>query len=175
MDLKLLIVWVGALQIMLDKGQELVENPHPVIDLCLFKRRNFWTGTLALSPGYVVFFGKVVILPLWLSPIVVQGAAMAFFFVPLVSLLRSRLSNFARITAGSPHTQQCLGILQGRALSLPQASAAIDQCVEMETPLLAANDLLWLASLLFPALIAVIWLTRRAIGTLAPEAGDGAH
>ena len=92
--LGLLILWVGALQIMLDKGQELdwfhsstiialavvavvafsvfvvwelVENPYPVVDLRLFKRRNFWTGTVALALGYGVFFGNVVVLPLWLQ------------------------------------------------------------------------------------------------------------
>ena len=92
--LTLLIVWVGSLQVMLDKGQELdwlhsstivalavvavigfcvfvvwelVENPYPVVDLRLFRGRNFWTGTLALSLGYGVFFGNVVVLPLWLQ------------------------------------------------------------------------------------------------------------
>ncbi|HMN76996.1 MAG TPA: DHA2 family efflux MFS transporter permease subunit [Burkholderiaceae bacterium] len=91
--LSLLVIWVGALQIMLDKGRELdwfhsgeiialavvsaitfvvfviweLTEEHPVVDLTLFKRRNFWTGTLSMSVGYGLFFGNVVMLPLWLQ------------------------------------------------------------------------------------------------------------
>jgi DHA2 family multidrug resistance protein len=45
---------------------ELTEE-HPVVDLRLFKGRNFWTGTVAISVGYGLFFGNVVLLPLWLQ------------------------------------------------------------------------------------------------------------
>ena len=88
-----LVIWVGAMQIMLDKGKELdwfasnfivvlalialigfvffliweLGEEHPVVDLTLFTRRNFWVGTVALSLGYGVFFGNVVLLPLWLQ------------------------------------------------------------------------------------------------------------
>ena len=89
----LLVVGVGALQILLDKGNdpdwfesqvivvlavvavaclavlvvwELTDR-HPVVDLHLFAERNFLVGTIILSIGYLVFFGNVVILPLWLQ------------------------------------------------------------------------------------------------------------
>jgi DHA2 family multidrug resistance protein len=92
--LALLAVWVAALQIMLDKGKELdwfasgeivalacvavlgfalflawelLDNPHPIVDLHLLRDRDFWTGTLTLSVGYAVFFGAIVVLPLWLQ------------------------------------------------------------------------------------------------------------
>ncbi len=91
--LALLVIWVGALQIMLDKGRELdwfhsrgivalavlsavgfalfviweLTEEHPVVDLTLFKGRNFWAGTLSISLGYGVFFGNIVMLPLWLQ------------------------------------------------------------------------------------------------------------
>jgi DHA2 family multidrug resistance protein len=91
--LALLILWISAMQIMLDKGKELdwfaspfivtlavalvvtftlflaweLTEKHPVVDLSLFARRNFWTGTLAISVGYGLFFGNVVLLPLWLQ------------------------------------------------------------------------------------------------------------
>ena len=92
--LVLLVVWVGALQIMLDKGKELdwfnseeivlyacvagagfvvflawelVDNDHPVVDLRLFAVRNFWSGTMTLSIGYAAFFAATVIVPLWLQ------------------------------------------------------------------------------------------------------------
>jgi DHA2 family multidrug resistance protein len=89
----LLVVGIGALQILLDKGNELdwFESrevivltiisvaaltflvawewfeKHPVIDLHLFRNRNFLIGVVTLSIGYFVFFGNVVILPLWLQ------------------------------------------------------------------------------------------------------------
>ena len=91
--LSLLVLWVGALQLMLDKGKELdwfasgeiitmavvalvsfavfvvweLTDAHPVVELRLFKRRNFAAGSLALSIAYGVFFGNVVLLPLWLQ------------------------------------------------------------------------------------------------------------
>ena len=91
--LVLLILFVGALQLMLDKGQELdwfgsteivvlavvsvvsflfflaweLTDKHPVVDIRLFGQRNFVTGTVALSVAYGLFFGYVVLLPLWLQ------------------------------------------------------------------------------------------------------------
>lgn len=91
--LGLLVLWVGALQITLDKGKELdwfhspevvalglvalvggafflaweLTEEHPVVDLRLFKQRNFWSGTVAIAMGYGLFFGNVVLLPLWLQ------------------------------------------------------------------------------------------------------------
>ena len=219
--LALLVVWVGSLQIMLDKGHELdwfhsgevvalaiialvglaafiiweLTEEHPVVDLALFKKRNFWAGALALSVGYGLFFGNVVLLPLWLQqymgytatqagmvlapvgafalllspvvgkniakvdprrfaafafmvfalvlwmrshfntqadfktimiPTIIQGVAMAFFFIPLVTITlsgippekipaASGLSNFVRITAGSFGTSIATTIWQDRA------------------------------------------------------------
>ncbi|MDB5874499.1 MAG: emrB [Ramlibacter sp.] len=91
--LALLVLWVGALQFMLDLGKDhdWFESPlvvalavvalvgfaffvaweltdaHPVLDLTLFARRNFWAGTLAASVAYGVFFANIVVLPLWLQ------------------------------------------------------------------------------------------------------------
>lgn len=91
--LTLLVIWVAALQIMLDKGKDLdwfnsnyiiilglislvtfcyfliweLTQKNPVIDLRLFANRNFTGGTLAISVGYGVFFGNLVLLPQWLQ------------------------------------------------------------------------------------------------------------
>lgn len=91
--LALIVVWVGALQVMLDKGNELdwfgsplivglaivaalgvalfavweLTEAHPIVDLRLFRIRNFRAGTIAVSLGYGVFFGNIVLLPLWLQ------------------------------------------------------------------------------------------------------------
>jgi DHA2 family multidrug resistance protein len=91
--LALLVVGVGALQILLDRGNELdwfasnqiialactvvlalavfiaweVDHPHPIVDLRLFARRNFTVGVICLFFGMIAFFGTVVVLPLWLQ------------------------------------------------------------------------------------------------------------
>jgi MFS transporter, DHA2 family, multidrug resistance protein len=91
--LSLLVVWVGSLQVMLDQGKDLdwfnsttivtlcivciislaawiiweLGEAHPIVDLSLFKSRSFTFGTLALCLVYGVFFGNVVLMPLWLQ------------------------------------------------------------------------------------------------------------
>ena len=91
--LGLLVIWVGSLQVMLDKGKDLdwfssttivvlalvaviafaffivweLTAEHPVVDLSLFSRRNFTGGTVAMSIGYGLYFGNLVLLPLWLQ------------------------------------------------------------------------------------------------------------
>ncbi len=91
--LALLVVGVGALQFMLDNGtdNDWFSSPmiltlglialvcltflivwellakHPVVDLSLFKRRNFTVAVIALSLGMMAFFGINVVFPLWLQ------------------------------------------------------------------------------------------------------------
>ena len=93
LGLSLLVIWVGCAQLLLDKGKELdwfsspiivalaaiavialavflvweLTDDHPVVDLTLFRERNFAFGVLALSVAYALFFGNVVLLPLWLQ------------------------------------------------------------------------------------------------------------
>jgi DHA2 family multidrug resistance protein len=108
-----LIIWVGAMQIMLDKGNELdwfastqivilaivavigfcffmiweLTEAHPIVDLSLLRRRNFWAGTLALAVGYGVFFGNVVLMPLWLQQNMGYTATIAGAVLAPVGLL----------------------------------------------------------------------------------------
>ncbi|MEO5829696.1 MAG: DHA2 family efflux MFS transporter permease subunit [Rhodanobacter sp.] len=91
--LALLVVGVGALQFMLDNGNDNdwfsspvilalgivalvcltflvvweLHAKHPVVDLSLFKRRNFTVAVVALSLGMMAFFGINVVFPLWLQ------------------------------------------------------------------------------------------------------------
>ncbi len=219
--LSLLVVWVGSLQLVLDKGKELdwfastqivmlavvavvafavfvvweLTDEHPVVDLRLFKGRNFAFGVVSLSLAFGLFFGNVVLLPLWLQqwmgytataagmalapvgvlaifltplvgrkvavwdprrmaaaaflgfgfvlwlraqftpqtdlahimvPTLLQGAATAFFFIPLTTitlagLSRDRLpaaaglSNFVRMTAGAMGTSIATTLWENRA------------------------------------------------------------
>ncbi len=124
--LSLLVIWVGSLQVMLDKGKELdwfhsglivslaavaavgfaffliweLTEEHPVVDLSLFKRRNFWTGALATAVGYGLFFGNVVLLPLWLQQFMGYTATEAGFVLAPVGLLAIVLSPIVGITIG---------------------------------------------------------------------------
>jgi DHA2 family multidrug resistance protein len=87
------VLWVGALQIMLDLGKNddwfqstrivvmaavaltgfvawiiwEVTAANPAVDLSLFRSRNFALGNLAFCLGYAVFFANILILPLWLQ------------------------------------------------------------------------------------------------------------
>jgi DHA2 family multidrug resistance protein len=45
---------------------ELTER-YPIVDLSLFKFRNFSIGTIGYCLGYAVFFGNIVLFPLWLQ------------------------------------------------------------------------------------------------------------
>ncbi len=116
--LALLVVWVSAMQIMLDKGKELdwfhspevvalavvavvgfaffviweLTEEHPVVDLTLFARRNFWAGVVATSVGYGLFFGNVVLLPLWLQQFMSYTATQAGIVMAPVGLMALILS-----------------------------------------------------------------------------------
>jgi MFS transporter, DHA2 family, multidrug resistance protein len=116
--LALLVVWIGALQIMLDIGKEHdwfssglvvtlavvaavgfaffivweLTDDHPVVDLRLFARRNFWAGTLATAIGYGLFFGNLVLLPLWLQQYMGYTATDAGMILAPVGLFAIILS-----------------------------------------------------------------------------------
>jgi DHA2 family multidrug resistance protein len=308
--LALLVLWIGCLQVMLDLGKEYdwfhsgiivalavvavvgfaffliweLTDEHPVVDLRLFKRRNFWAGTVSTSIAYGLFFGNVVLLPLWLQqfmgytateagmvlapvgvmamvlsplvgktvgkvdprkyatfafivfalvlwmrshfntqadfrtilvPTIIQGVAMAFFFIPLMTITMSGLApdripaasgltNFVRITAGAmgtsisttlwesraalhhaqlaesiaggaPVVQSTLSGLAAAGMTPEQSLAQINQLVNQQAFMLAANDIFWLSSVLFLALIPLVWLTHPQRGGGAAEAAAGAH
>lgn len=91
--LVLLVIGVGSLQFMLDNGNEKdwfgsteivvaavlaftalsffipweLTDKHPMVDLHLFKRRNFLIGTLTVGVSYFALSGVNVIYPLWLQ------------------------------------------------------------------------------------------------------------
>jgi len=116
--LVLLVIWVSALQIMLDIGKdedwfesttvlacliiavvglifflawELTER-YPIVDLALFRIRSFWAGTLAVSMGYGLFFGNIVLLPLWLQQYMGYTATTAGTVMAPVGLFAMILS-----------------------------------------------------------------------------------
>jgi MFS transporter, DHA2 family, multidrug resistance protein len=90
--LALLTIFVTALQVMIDKGRDLewfssgfiigcavvagsalvlliiweLTDPDPVIDLSVFKSRNWLLATVTLSLMFAIFFGNIVLTPMWL-------------------------------------------------------------------------------------------------------------
>ncbi len=294
--LGLLVVWVGALQLMLDLGKdadwfasthiivlaivaavgaaawliwELTEE-HPIVDVRLFKIRNFAIGTLVLCLGYAVFFANVLLLPLWLQtnigytatwaglvaapsglvavlitppaarflgltdarrvasfafaafaisyfmranftndaafwdfvmPMLVQGVAMGTFFVTMVTISldgvppdkipsASGISNFSRIVAGSfaasitttiwdqrealhqsrlaeastgfsPVFRAALDRLEHLGLTDLQAFGVMVRNLELQSYLLATDELFWISGWLSLLALGLVWFTRR--------------
>ena len=125
--LGLLLVWAGALQVMLDTGKnedwfessrivwlaiasllgfgafllwELTED-HPVVDLSLFRNRNFALGTIVFCLGNGVFLANMLLIPLWLQTqlgytatwaglVSAPTGAVAVLVTPLVAKMMSR-------------------------------------------------------------------------------------
>jgi DHA2 family multidrug resistance protein len=307
----LLVIWVGSMQVMLDKGKDLdwfnsttivvlalcaaiglvmfviweLTAEHPVVDLSLFSRRNFAGGTIALAVGYGLYFGNLVLLPLWLqttigytatdaglilapvgvfavllSPVVgkflpksdprmiataaflvfalcfwmrsrytvdvdtwsltlptlIQGIAMAGFFIPLVSITlsglpgnripaASGLSNFVRIMFGgigssvfttawdhrsilhhaqlneqanlyNPIFNQSVNQLQTLGMSTQAAYGSFNLQLTQQAAMLGVNDMFFLSSGIFVALISLIWITKpERAGGDAGAAAAAAH
>lgn len=303
----LLVVWVGALQIMLDKGRDLdwfnsttiitlaliaaigfcyfviweLAQKNPIIDLRLFSVRNFTGGTIAISVGYGVFFGNLVLLPQWLiqdiaypsvnaglvmaplgffavitSPIVgkilpkvdarilttlafllfglvffmrslyttdvdtwtlvlptlIQGIPVAMFFIPLSMIILSGLppekvpaaaglSNFARIFCGAIGTSIFSTVWNDRSIlhhshlteqSTPynpifttfvetsqswlkiqteQSYALFNRLLSVQADMLGLNDVFWVSSIIFIALIPLVWLTKPEKNAVADPSG----
>ncbi|MGO9935166.1 MAG: DHA2 family efflux MFS transporter permease subunit [Steroidobacteraceae bacterium] len=118
--LVLLIIGVGSLQFMLDNGNEKdwfnspvilvaavtaviaisffipweLNDPHPVVDLRLFGRRNFRVGTCTFGAAFFAFTGVNIIFPLWLQTTAGYTATWAGFAVAPVSLLSLVITPF---------------------------------------------------------------------------------
>jgi DHA2 family multidrug resistance protein len=89
----LLVIWVAALQVMLDEGKDLdwfssdkivvlatvavigflafliweLTAAHPIVDLRVFRHRGFTTSMIVLALAFGAFFGLNVLTPLWLQ------------------------------------------------------------------------------------------------------------
>ncbi len=92
-SLALLVVWVGCLQVVLDKGQREdwfesnfiivltiisvicfliyivreIYREDPILDISVFKDKFFFTGNFIMFTGFMGFFGSIVLLPLFLQ------------------------------------------------------------------------------------------------------------
>ena len=135
--LVLLIIGVGALQVMLDKGNDEAwfqssfiitlaviaavtlsffvvwewTEPDPLVDLKLFKRRNFSIACIIVTLGFMTYFGGVVLFPLWLQNQMGYSATWAglataslgllgVVFSPIIGRLTDRFDVRIIITVG---------------------------------------------------------------------------
>ncbi|MEJ0085219.1 MAG: DHA2 family efflux MFS transporter permease subunit [Pseudomonadota bacterium] len=123
----LLALGLGSLQVLLDRGKDLdwfgsstiitlaaialialvlfvaweLTDEHPAVDLRLFARRNFTVGAVALCLGYGVYFGNIVLLPLWLQMQLGYTATWAGLATAPVGILPILLSPFVGRYMGS--------------------------------------------------------------------------
>lgn len=111
--LLLLVVFVAAFQIMLDKGRNLdwfqspviatmaaislitvillviweLTDDEPVLDLSVFASRNWLISTVTLALTFGVFFGNIVLTPLWLQQMMGYTATWAGFATAPLGIL----------------------------------------------------------------------------------------
>lgn len=119
--LVLLVLSVGAFQVMLDTGREHdwfgstwivtlaivaaisfaafliweLTEANPVVNLRVFRFRGFSFATLAISLGFGAFFAQVVLTPLWLQQVVGYTATDTGFVVAWIGVFAVMLSPVA--------------------------------------------------------------------------------
>lgn len=101
--LLLMVAGIGCLQLMLEIGKDhdwfaspfiiglgiaatvsltffiawVMTSDYPIVELHLFKDRNFRYGVILLSIGFMTYFSTVVVVPLWLQAVMGYTAAQA--------------------------------------------------------------------------------------------------
>jgi DHA2 family multidrug resistance protein len=135
--LGLLSIWLGALQIILDKGQEddwfsavwirwatlvlvisfasfiywQLRTKNPIVDLSVFKNRNFALGCVLIGLFGGVIYGVVTLLPLfyqtlmgytaWAAGLAVSPRGVgAILIMPVIGILTSKIDNRYLIATG---------------------------------------------------------------------------
>ncbi|SEI69623.1 DHA2 family efflux MFS transporter permease subunit [Frateuria terrea] len=115
-----LIIGVGALQVVLDKGNDEdwfnstfiivtsivsaiaiaifliweLTDKDPIVDLKLFRHRNFTYGTIALVLAYAAFFAMSLLMPLWLQRNLGYTSTWAGFATAPIGVLPVMLTFF---------------------------------------------------------------------------------
>ncbi|WP_316678435.1 DHA2 family efflux MFS transporter permease subunit [uncultured Tolumonas sp.] len=152
--LVLLVVWVAALQIMLDEGKdhdwfasnrivilgivaligfaafliwELTAR-NPVVDLKVFRHRGYATSMLTLSLGFGAFFGITVLTPLWLQIYMGYTATIAGYSTAMMGILAvflaPAIANLA--TKMDPRPLVFMGVLWLGMWTLYRSNANMD-------------------------------------------------
>ena len=135
----LLVIWVAALQIMLDEGRnhDWFNDPHirmygivaaigfvafviwelteknPIVDLRIFRHRGFVGAATTYSVAFGAFFASIVILPLWLQSNMGYTATWAGYATGIMGILAVLCSPLVgkAVEKYDPRLIVCLGIL----------------------------------------------------------------
>jgi MFS transporter, DHA2 family, multidrug resistance protein len=136
--LGLLVIWVGAFQLMLDEGKDLDwfsspeiiglaivaaigfvafliwerDTPHPVVDLQVFRHRGFTASVITISLAFGAFFGATVLTPLWLQNTMGYTATKAGLVTALSGILAVLSAPLAAqlSTKVDPRRLVCFGV-----------------------------------------------------------------
>jgi DHA2 family multidrug resistance protein len=150
----LLVVWVGSLQILLDKGQELdwfhsstiwvlaliaaigftsfliweLTQENPVVNLRIFRYRGFTVPALILAVTFGIYFASAVIQPLWLQTSMGYTATWAGFTLAFGGIMAVILSPVAaRLTTKvDSRALVCFGILWLSAVTYARSQFTTD-------------------------------------------------
>lgn len=185
----LLVIAVGAFQIMLDTGRENdwfgsswiialaviaaigfvafviweLTDANPIVDIRVFRHRGFTFSTLAISLGFGAFFASVVLTPLWLQQVVGYTATVSGYTVAWLGVFAVLGSPIAAQLIGKtdPRIPITIGILWLGAMSLLRSGWTADA----DYWTLSLPQLLQGAGMPF----FFIGLTALALGSVKPD------
>ncbi len=147
--LLLLIVWIGALQLMLDLGHdhdwfnsslicilavvmvvgfiafviwEMYEE-NPVVDIKIFKYRGFTISTLSLAFAFGAFFGSIVLIPQWVQINLGYTATWAGYLTATMGFGSITMSPVVAklATRYDPRALSCFGLMLFGVVTLMRA------------------------------------------------------
>jgi len=137
--LLLLIIWVAALQILLDNGRNVdwfaspeiqilavvsavgfvafiiweLTDPNPIVDLRIYRYLGFTVPAFTLVVGFGAFFASLVLLPLWLQTNMGYTATWAGYATGIMGILSLTMAPLAGKMAEKidPRLVVCFGLL----------------------------------------------------------------
>ncbi len=142
----LLVIWVGSLQIVLDKGKELdwfsssfivilsivavigfaafliweLTAENPIVNLKIFRHRGFAVGVTTLSLTFGAFFASVVLIPLWLQTNMGYTATWAGYAAAFQGILAVVMSPIvaSQVAKRDPRALVSFGVFWMAAIAL---------------------------------------------------------
>ncbi|MFV8192063.1 DHA2 family efflux MFS transporter permease subunit [Acinetobacter soli] len=145
----LLVLWIGALQLMLDLGHEHdwfssslivsfgviavlgfilfliweMTDQQPVVNLRVFRHRGFTVSVLALAFGFGAFFGSIVLIPQWLQMDLGYTATWAGYLTATMGIGSITMSPIVAKLASKhdPRALACFGLILLGVVTLMRA------------------------------------------------------